>query len=471
MTDKRVHAFTEDDALGSYDATGIAGLIRERRISPEAAASAAIARAEKVKDALEPIAFEAFEKALADSRKPLSGFFAGVPTFIKDNSEVKGMPMRQGSAATSPKPLKKDGHFVEQFLKMGFIVMGKSRLPEFGFTATTEYAKDKPCRNPWHTDYSSGGSSGGSAAMVAAGVVPIAHGNDGGGSIRIPAACCGLVGLKPTRRRFIDSQTARLLPVNIISEGVLTRSVRDTAGFFHAMEQVWKNKKLPPVGLVTSPGKKRLRIGLVIDSITGTPTCPETRAVVERTAALLESMGHHIEPMQIQVPESFIEDFKLYWTMLAYLMISFGKIIVSRDFDARRVDNYSRSLVKYYKKHIKSTPGMLYRLPRSAGEYQQGIRGYDAILSPVLAHTVAEVGYLHPDIEFETLFGRLINYVSFTPLNNASGSPAISLPLGADSKGVPIGVQLQSASGTESTLLEIAYELEEAQPWRKITDK
>ena len=467
MKNKKVHTFC-DDVLGDLDATAVAKMIREKSVSSSEFTEAAIERAVKVKDILNPIAYEAFEQAIKDSRKHPTGLFAGVPTFVKDNSEVKGMPMRNGSEASTSKPDKKNGPFVGQFLKMGFTVLGKSRLPEFGFTATTEYANQEPCRNPWHTDYSTGGSSGGSAAMVAAGVVPIAHGNDGGGSIRIPAACCGLVGLKSTRGRFIENFSGRALPVKIISDGVLTRSVRDTARFFSAMEWVWQNKKLPPVGNITGPGKKRMRIGLVIDSITGNPTCPETRAVVEETAALLESMGHRVEPMDIQVPDTFIEDFTLYWSMLAFLLKNFGKVLFAPEFDARRFEPFSKGLAEHFRKNIRKAPAAIYRLRQSGEEYTRGISGYDAVLSPVLAHTVPKIGYLDPNTEFYELFRKLTNYVSFTPLNNASGSPAISLPMGSDSKGLPIAVQIQSHHGGERVLLELAYELEEARPFRRI---
>jgi amidase len=468
MTAKKTHSFT-DDVLADNDATGIAALIRERKISAEEAAAAAIARAKKINGELDAIEFEAYERALFESRSPKTGIFAGVPTFIKDNVDVMGMPTRYGSPATSAKPARRNDPFVAQFMQLGFTVLGKSRLPEFGFNATTECSDRGPAHNPWCSAYSTGGSSGGSAALVASGVVPVAHGNDGGGSIRIPASCNGLVGMKPSRGRFIVSQMARFLPVNIIGDGVLTRSVRDTARFFHGMEQVWRNDKLPLVGYISGPGKKRLRIGLVIDSITGIPTCGETCKAVNDTVALLEKLGHRVEPMAIPVSKIFIEDFTLYWGFLAFSISTFGRLILSLDFDASKLEPFSRGLVRYFKKRIIHTPGMLYRLFRSSADYDAALKGYDAVLSPVLAHTVAELGYLHPDVEFDELFRRLIGYVSFTPINNASGSPAITLPMGAGANGVPLGVQFMAASGQERTLLELAYELEEAHPWRKIT--
>lgn len=468
MTASRIHAFT-DDVLADHDAVGLATLIRSGRVSATEAARAAIARAERVNPALNAIELPTFEAALAAARLPREGVFAGVPTFVKDNTDLEGLPTRHGSRAVNPRAAKKHGAFAEQFLAQGFTVLGKSSLPEFGFNASTEFAGEHPTRNPWNPEYSSGASSGGAAALVAAGVVPVAHANDGGGSIRIPAACCGLVGLKPTRGRFIDSEQARTLPVNIIGEGIVSRSVRDQAAFCKGMEMTWRNRKLPPIGRVEGPGKKPLRIGLVMDSVTGTPTNAETRAVVEETARLLASMGHRVEPMPLPVPKSFIDDFTTYWGMLAFLISIVGRYTLSPDFDAGRLDPFSRGLADLYRKNAWRTPLVLYRMRRTAAQYAANMRGYDAVLSPVLAHPVPKLGHLSPEVPFDVLFERLVNYVSFTPINNASGSPAISLPMGACADGLPIGVQLSAAHGEERVLLELGFALEEAKPWRKIT--
>ncbi len=467
VTGARAHAFC-NDALGEHDAVGIAALISRGEISATEACAAAIARAQAV-EVLGGVQFAAFESALIQAGQPQSGVFAGVPTFVKDNVDVAGMPTCHGSAAVSPRPAAHDGAFTRQYLSQGFVVLGKSRLPEFGFNASTEFMNGvAPTRNPWNIAYSSGASSGGSAALVAAGVVPIAHANDGGGSIRIPAACCGLVGLKPTRGRFIDGESARSLPVNIISEGVVTRSVRDTAHFFAGMEQTWRNTRLPAVGLVEGPGRARLRIGLVYDSINGHPIDAATRATVERTAALLEAAGHRLEIMPLQVKPRFADDFAMYWGMLAYLVSRFGKHVINPGFDATRIDNLSRGLAELFRRDMLCTLPMLFRLRRSQHDYACMLSQYDAVLTPVLAHAPPRLGYLSPDQPFESLFERLLRYVAFTPLNNASGSPAISLPMGQSPEGLPIGVQLMSAHGTERTLLELAFELEQAQPWRRI---
>ncbi|MCU0983137.1 MAG: amidase [Pirellulaceae bacterium] len=469
MANNRIHAF-DNDLLADHDAVALADLVRRREVSPVELAEAAIARVEKVNGALNAVQVADYERALDAAAKPRAGLLAGVPSFVKDNTNLRGLPTRYGSQAVGNRPAEADGAFAKQFLSLGFTVLGKTTLPEFGFNSTTEYQGRPPTRNPWSLDHSSGGSSGGSAALVAAGAVPIAHGNDGGGSIRIPAACCGLVGLKPTRGRLIEGEMARSLPVKIVVEGVLTRSVRDTAYFLAGAEQYWPNGKLPPVGLVEGPGKRRLTIGLVLDSITGIPTCPETRSAVEQTVTLLEELGHRVEEMPPPVPRSFIDDFSDYWGFLAFLVTQFGRRRFGRSFETGRLDNLTRSLAARFRRRSWRLPLTLIRLRWNARHPAAVVMNYDLVLSPVLGHVTPELGYLSPELPFPELFRRLMRYVSFTPINNASGGPAIALPMGVAANGLPIGVQFSAVPGDERTLLEIAYELEQAKPWRRITD-
>lgn len=468
MKQTRIHAFS-DDLLADHDAVALAELVRRGEVSAAELAEAAIARVEKVNGALNAVQLADYDRARQHAAKAKvgAGVFAGVPTFIKDNTNVAGLPTGHGSRAVALTPAEKDGDFARQFLAQGFTMLGKTTLPEFGFNGTTEYQHDAPTRNPWHTDHSSGGSSGGSAALVAAGAVPIAHANDGGGSIRIPAACCGLIGLKSTRGRFLTNEMAKSLPVNIVSDGVVSRSVRDTAHFFAGAESYWTNKKLKPVGLVEGPATRRLRVGLIIDSIVG-ETCRETRATMEQTAALLEGMGHQVETLPVPVPPSFVEDFSDYWAFLAYMAGRFGQHSFGKGFDASQLDNLSLGLAGRFRKRGWRLPAVLFRLARSKQQYAEVMRNFDVILSPVLAHVTPELGFLNPQVPFDELFERMMNYVSFTPINNASGSPAISLPVGMSEKGLPIAVQFSSAHGDERSLLELAFEIEQTQPWQRI---
>ena len=471
MTQHTLHAFT-DDALGTDDATALAERLQRGDISTTDATEAAIARLQRVNLTLNGLVLDTYAEARERANnKHFEGFFAGVPSLVKDNIDLRGLPTRHGSAAVGGKPMKKTSVLAKQYLAQGFNLLGKTTLPAFGFTASTEMAHAPATRNPWHLNHSAGGSSGGSAALVAAGAVPIAHGNDGGGSIRIPAAVCGLVGLKSTRGRLVTQEAAKALPVNIISDGVLTRTVRDTANFFAEAEKYYRNSKLPAVGHVTGPGKQRLRIGLMVDSIAGDPTCPQTRAAVEATARQLSALGHHVDVARIDLPQRFVDDFLLYWAMLAFFVSKFGRALFPQGFDGQQLDPLSQGLARYYRQRFLKTPGMLRQLRQSQARYAEVFNQYDVVLTPVLAHTTPELGYLGADVDFDTQLERLLRYTTFTPANNASGSPGLSLPLGQADNGLPIGVQLNGRHGEERTLLELAFELEQVQPFSRLDQR
>jgi amidase len=461
------HAFS-GDALGDRDAVALAELIERKEVSARELVVAAIARAEKVDPVLHAIEAECFERALDAAERPAPGFFSGIPTFIKDNTDFAGMATNHGSAAVRSQPAREHGVYAKQYLAQGFVCLGKSALPEFGLNATTEPPNKSPTCNPWHIEYSCGASSGGSASLVAAGVVPIAHANDGGGSIRIPAACCGLVGLKPTRGRHVLPEAAKLLPVNIISEGVVTRSVRDTARFHAEAESYHRDTRLPPLGLVEGPGTRRLRIGVLIDSVTGVKTDAATRATVEQAANLLASQGHHVEEVPIPFTSQFRADFLIYWGFLAFSLRWAGKHVVDRSFDRSQLDGLTLGLSRHFQKAFHTLPGALRRLRRSEHQYAAAFDQHDALLTPVVSHTTPRLGHLSPDVAFDQLIERLVRYAAFTPLANTAGAPAISLPFGSSDAGLPIAIQLWAAHGDERTLLELAFEIEQARPWRKI---
>lgn len=460
---EHVNAFL-DDALGDSDAVDLAQRIARREVTAIEAVDAAITRAESMGPVLHGLAHEAFDTARLNAALPRDGFFAGVPTLVKDNIDLQGQPTNHGSRSFTADPATRHGAFTKRFLQTGVIPLGKSRLPEFGFNASTEFADDDPVPNPWNTAYSAGASSGGSAAYVAAGVVPIAHANDGGGSIRIPAAACGLVGLKPTRGRLPSELLGSALPVRIIYEGIVSRTVRDTAAFYREIEKVYRPRRLPPIGDVSGPMRRRLRIGFV-DETPLADIDAETAETLRRTVALLESMGHQVEQVPMPVDEQFAEDFSLYWTMLSFMIMSAGRRALHRSFDRARVDNLTRGLYDDFGRHRTRMPGAIRRLRRLSGLWSQKFSAYDAVLSPTLAHTTPQLGYISPAEPFEVHFERLKQYVAFTPLQNVTGDPAISLPLGTTSTGLPIGMQLAAAPGDERTLLSLALEIEQAQPW------
>ncbi len=466
---RRIHAFA-DDALGDLDATGLADAIRDGTVSPREATDAAIARARRMQPLLNALAHEGFDDARDRADRPLPGYFGGVPSVVKDNVDVAGQPTQQGSAAFTAVAARRDGEFATQLRATGLLPLGKSRLPEFGFNASTEYAAAPPVRNPWDPDYSPGASSGGSAALVASGVVPIAHANDGGGSIRIPAAACGLVGLKPTRDRLATDRLMRQMPVRIIANGVVTRSVRDTAVFLREAEKHHRNLRLPPVGDVRGPARRRLRVGLIMDSLNGVSTDLETREAVLSVAKLLEASGHTVTEVATPADEQFAEDFSTYWAMLSWFLVTNGRRTLARDFDSAAVDNLTAGLKQQFQRRAHRLPGVVRRLRRSRLKTAELFRTVDVVLTPTLSHTTPLLGHLSPEQDFEGHFAKLLEYVAFTPLQNATGDPAISLPLGQTSNGLPLGVHFTAAWGSERTLLGLAYELEAAQPFARIQD-
>ena len=463
----RVHAFG-DDALGEHDAVGLAAEIREGRISRLEAVQAAVARVRRVDEVLSGLASERFEGAVAEAALPHGGFFAGQPSLVKDNSDVAGLPTQQGTRAYVAAPAPADGDFTRMFGPVGTTILGKTRLSEYGFSPSAEYADDPPVRNPWHTAHTSGASSAGSAVFVAAGAVTMAHANDGGGSIRIPASCCGLVGLKPTRGRTPSDRLNREMPVKIIQDGVLTRSVRDTAAFMRECERIYRNLKLPPVGDVTGPGRRRLRVALVTDSIGGRRIDDESRRVVLHTAAVLEELGHTIEVVEPPVAPSFEDDFLLYWSSMALSLSTTGKRTFNSTYDRHRNDNLTRGLARHATRNAWRIPAALVRLRLTQRASTRFFADHDVVLSATLSLTPPEIGWLSPTQPYETVIARVLEWVALTPVQNANGDPAVSLPMGMSSTGLPVGIHLTASQGQDRRLLQLAYELEQAHPFARI---
>ena len=461
---KQAAAFT-DDVLGHLDGLGIARLIKAGELGATEAVSAAIARAQRVNPAINAIATDTFTQALADAASAIDGPFAGVPSFIKDTDEVEGVPTLMGSRAFPRTPARKSSSFVKHFKGLGFISLGKSRLCEFGLTATTEPLLGGPAHNPWHLDHSTGGSSGGSAALVAAGVVPIAHANDGGGSIRIPAASCGLVGLKATRGRLPAVDGAAMAPVKIVHQGMLSRSVRDTAAFYAESERLFPNPSLPVIGPVSQPPERRLTIGFFDHGMAGAHCDAETGAAVKATANLCAQLGHNVEEIAFPFSEQLSPDFTAYWGMMAFYLKSFVRLIAGKGFDRSQLEDLTVSLSSHFRGQMFRAPKIISRLRAFAHTYARIFDKYDVLLSPVVGRVPPRLGVLGPEQPFETILDQFHRYYCYTPPQNISGAPAISLPLARSSDDLPIGLQFAAAFGEDRMLLELAIELEQANPW------
>ena len=364
-----------------------------------------------------------------------------------------------------------DSDCTRLYLASGLISLGKTQLPEFGLGGSAEHPRLGSVRNPWNTDYTAGGSSSGAAALVAAGAVPIAHGNDGGGSVRIPASCNGLVGLKPSRDRLPLDDKPRLVPLRILANGVLTRSVRDTAAFYREAERIWRHPTLPPIGDVRHPGKQRLRIAVVTRS-DKRECSPELRELTLKSAELLEELGHRVDYVEkLPVPSSVTDDFRLYWALLANWQVRNMQRAFGDTFDPSRLNNLTLGLDRYARRNRHRLPVAIMRLRAVRRRTAQFFGTYDAVLTPTVADETPRIGHLDPTADSQQIIDRGVNWNAFAALQNVTGEPAISLPLAESASGMPVGMMLSADVGREARLLELAFELEEAQPWTRIQSR
>lgn len=468
---QRIHAFT-DDALGTLDAIGVADVIKNKEVSVREVTEAAIRRMEKVEPQLQSVVLTTLEDARGLKGVNQNGRLYGVPAFVKDNSDLIGYPTQFGTGVFKARLAKKNAKFVDQMLSTGLNFLGKTTLPEFGLNCSTENGQWGVSHNPWDLNLTPGGSSSGSGAMVASGVVPIAHANDGAGSTRIPAACCGLVGLKPSRNRLVNFDGSEVMPINIGYQGVLTRSVRDTAAFYEDAEKFYRNNSLPSMVNVKNPVKRRLKIAFIENPAEGEAghMDEDTYRVQVETAKLLESLGHEVE--QIKMPlriEEMMHYFLNYYGYMAFLLTRLGRILVKSPIDHSQLEPFSYGLTNNFLKNILEFPRSVSTLRNKIKAMENQLMSqYDILMTPVTTMKTPKIGYLSPLLSSKEIIRRASYFAPYTGLQNVSGAPAISLPLGRDSDSNPLGVQLAAAYGYDALLLELAYELEAAQPWKHL---
>jgi amidase len=451
--------------LAEWDATDTAAAIRSGAVSALEVADAAIARAEALDPQLNFMVVEDFARARERARQPLGdGPFAGVPFLIKDLDDFAGLPTRLGTRATANAlPATRQAPLVDGFIAAGLNPIGKSATPEHGFLPTTEPLAFGPTRNPWDPAHSAGGSSGGAAAATAAHVVPFAHASDGGGSIRIPASCCGLFGLKPSRVRTLAPDPGHF-PLPLSVHLCVSRSVRDSAGLLAAVEA--GDGGLPRVGMVEGPSRRRLRIGMLLDTATGAPDPDVARAITDM-ASLLEGLGHHVAPTTWPGPLAAMSDaFLLVWSKGAANLMVEAAGRLGREPGSDDVEPFSLAMAGIVagapEGAVDQAVGFLKSL---SAPYDTWLREFDLILSPVLALPPPELGWLAPDLPVETMAERLTRYVGYTTVYNVVGAPAMSVPGAFSASGLPIGAQFGARVGDEATLLALAYEIEAARPW------
>jgi len=398
--------------------------------------------------------------------------FAGVPIAIKDNQPVAGMPLTLGSCFMPDFVPEADSHVVRRLREAGFVIVGKTTLPELGILPVSEATRFGPTRNPWDPGRTPGGSSGGSAAAVAAGMVPIAHGNDGGGSTRIPAACCGLVGLKPQRGRI--SRGPAEGGSYLVQDGVLTRTVADTAAALDVLagyepgDAWWAPEPDEPFAMAAGREPERLRIGFTVKPPIDVPVDEVASAAVRDAAALLESLGHEVSEAdpgweQPDLLGLFTATFgPAVSSALLFAQALAGREAAEDDVEPLTWHVFSRS-------RRVSAPELLVsqaRLNALVREQMPLYQRFDAVLTPALAERPVRHGEIDPrGPDPAATFARSGAFTPFTAIQNVTGNPAVSLPLHHGEDGLPTAVQLIAAPAREGLLLALGAQVEAAMDW------
>lgn len=469
-TPRRPGIDSYDDELARLDAVATIDALDRRELSVREVVAAAVERSRAMDASLGAVAFERYDAALSSlpSLRSRRGSFTGIPTFIKDMVPVAGLPLTWGSQAlTGGSPKRRTAGVARDIERMGMPILGSSSMPEWGFVPSTEFPHLNPTRNPWNPGRTVGGSSGGAAALVASGVVPVAHAVDGGGSIRIPAACAGLVGLKPSLGRLRRHADEKNLPVSVSVDGVVSRTVRDTARWYAEMERVFRPRGMAPMGEVTGPPSRRLRIG-VLGEIPGLADLDgPTRATLAETAALLESLGHHVDATDPPVEaEVFRDDFVNYYRFLVFAATSTARFVHGPHFRKGDLIDFSKGMAGSFRSDPMAIVGSARRLRRTRSRIAGMLERYDVFLSPTVSRLPPELGFMSPDVDFETLLERIAAWMPYTPLANAAGTPSITLPMGFDDDAhLPVGAMISAGFGDDALLVQLGLELEQARPW------
>jgi len=465
----------------SYDGLGLAELVKKGEVTPSELAEEAITRIEKRNPTLNAVIYKMYDLARERAKRLTKdpgpqGTFHGVPFLLKDIlGNHEGVPTAAACKFMTGFPAPHDDTLVVRYKAAGLVILGKTNAPECGILPTTEPDLYGPCKNPWNTEHSTGGSSGGSSAAVAAGIVPLAHANDGGGSIRIPASCCGLVGLKPTRARNPMGPDIGDFAGGLAVDHVVSRTVRDSAAALDCTQGPEPGDPYcaPPVERPflaearTAPGC--LSIAFTRRNPLGSQLHPECVAAVESAAKLLEDLGHNVDEAEPEVDAGMLTSafLAVFTSAHAAVIEAFallkGRVPTENDFEGLTWGLYQQG------KQVTATQYHLsmWTLQSTARQIARFHEKYDCWLTPTLAAPPIKNGIiaLHETDAMKAL-APVIDWVPFTPVQNATGQPAISLPLHWTADGLPVGVMFTGPCGAEGTLLRLAGQLEQARPWR-----
>jgi amidase len=454
----------------------LAAMVRDGEISSRELVECSLQRIEELNPSLNAFVEVDADGALAAAEQVAPGDprpFAGVPTAIKNNRPATGLRLTYGCSLMAEHRAEYDHNVTRRLKDAGFVILGTTTLPEYGILPTSEARIFGPTRNPWDLQRTPGGSSGGAAAAVAAGMLPVAHGNDGGGSVRIPAACCGLVGLKPTRGRI--SAAPEMGDSSLGIDGMLTRSVADTAAILDVLagyelgDATWAPPPAEPFAASAAREPGRLRIAATtISPLPEATVDPVCAAAVGEASELLRSLGHEVEdvepPWQV---EGLSALFGAVFSTQISLSIAYSAMIAGREATAEDMEPMSWAIFSMIRKlgAIESMAATV-RLQSFARRLVRFLAPYDVLLTPALAERPLPLGTLDTAAEDPmSTFTRSGLFTPFTPVFNASGQPGISVPLFQGEDGLPLGVQLVGRPAGEGKLLALAAQLEAARPW------
>lgn len=459
----------------AHDAMGLAALVRRREVSPAELLEAALARIAAQNPRLNAIATLAEERARARLAAAPSGPFGGVPFLLKDlGLHAAGLRCTAGSRFFADVVPAADSTLTERFEAAGLTVLGTTTTPEFGMTSTTQSALFGATANPWNTAFNPGGSSGGAAAAVASGMVPAAHASDGGGSIRVPAASCGLVGMKPTRARTPSGPEAGEAWAGAAISHVVTRTVRDSAALLDAVTGRAPGDPYDPphhdgsflAEAGAPPG--RLRIALCTAAFNGAPVDPQSRAAAEAAARLLADLGHEVE----EAAPSFDRD-AFFAGMLTVVQANVAAMVAAREAELGRACREDELEPMNWKvlqrgRRIAATDYLagLNAVHRGARQVAALFERIDVLLTPAMPAAELPQGFASLAAASGRSFGaELAQCIGFTSLFNGTGQPAATLPFARSGNGVPVGIQLAARFGADGLLFRLAAQIEQARPW------
>lgn len=450
---------------GFMDGVRTADMIAKGEITALEAVDAAIARAEAVNPKINAIATKGFEAARTRAATNPQGAMGGVPSFIKDLADWKDLPTLFGSVAFKGNVAAEDGPLSAVWRDtLGVIPLGKSTSPEMGLISSTEPVVTGATRNPWNTDHIPGGSSGGAAALTSARVVPFAHSSDGGGSIRIPAACCGLFGLKPSHMATpIGRPSQEGSPVDISVDLCVSNTVRDSAAIFAATART-DALRVP----VTGPSTRRLKIGYAPNPITDVRLHPEVAAELDRTAALCRDLGHEVIDYSLPFDgDEFSDKFLLYWSAGAARFAQDAAKFAGKPPSPDILEPWTLALAQNFQSRATEIEAAIGYLIGFKTVYNNLFTdgGFDVLLMPTVASPAPKIGTQDPTRDFDTVMKNVLDFAAYTSPMNVSGAASFSIPLGMASNGLPIGSMFSGMQGDDRMLLALAYELEEARPW------